>query len=79
MHIQAAVQHRLFGRDAGKLGKPVIELQIPLAEILFHIQILDLSGQLDLIVGRIEMRDRIDPTTMRADALPQFFDAVADR
>ena len=76
--IQPAVCHRLLGRDARKLGETVIELQLALAEVLLHIQILHLCRELDLILSGVKMRDRIDAALVFPDALPQLGSGVAD-
>ena len=76
--IDFTVFHRLFCRNAGKLRKTVVELQVTLAEVALHIQIFYFSCKLYFIVACIEMGNFIDTASFFTNALPHFIYCITD-
>ena len=71
--------HRLLGRYQGKLRIQVVFAHVLAVEILQRIVILDLSSEMGLEIGGIEMSNRSNAVLTLRQAFPKILDIVSDR
>ena len=68
----------LSGSD-GKVRALVHALGLSALDVLGDVEVLDLGGQLDLVIGHVKAGDRADAALAVLERLPEGRDIVADR
>ena len=76
---QAGLVDRLLGGCDGKVAVLVHALGLALLDILGHVEVLDLGGQLNLIVGDVHMGNGADAAFAFFERLPEGGHIVANR
>jgi len=76
--LQARLVHRLVGGGHGKLQETVGPLDLFPVHVLLRIEVLDLGGEANGLIRRIEQRDRSHAALSGEQRRPGLFDVEAD-